>query len=620
MISSNQQGSNNNTFSLMAMLSTTTASVSGIQIDSSAEVVSDPTPSSPEGSRSGGSPDRHDPSTSSPSPSRGGGDNNQSEVMSRSEEYRQLFRLPAEEVLVQDFNCACQESILLQGHMYLFIHYICFYSNIFGYETKKIIPFAEISCVKRAKTAGIFPNAIEILAGGKKYFFASFLSRDEAFKLIHDGWLEYGTAVKPDGDFQDSLSESKNQVNDGVVKRALSSIDLANELDIPLRDENLHLSGSSSFSVISQNGVSPSSVQRSGEPVEDIMASSSANTFNWKPEDINAPKLSSDFTKVAEAKFSIPVEEFFRLFFSDGAVSFVESFHKNCGDKEFRCTSWQPHEKLGHTRNVSFQHPIKIYFGAKFGGCQESQKFRMYRDSHLVIETSQEISDVPYADYFTVEGVWDVKRDCRDSIEGCVLDVYLNVAFSKRTVWKGKIVHSTLEECREAYAHWIRMAHELLKQKKLENQKGNKLIEDGVPLAVKEETVSECEEERKVEMVGGGVVKKSLSEVWVNLTSFVKRQSGTRQVIVIAFAVILLMQVTIVVLLKKGGGGQVEYHERYDDYSGHGASLGWLEKRMHFLREEMMMVEDRLQRMRQDHAALKAQFHHLEGLIRRNQH
>jgi hypothetical protein len=29
----------------------------------------------------------------------------------------------------------------------------------------------------------------------------------------------------------------------------------------------------------------------------------------------------------------IPVEEFFRLFFSDGAVSFVESFHKNCGDK-----------------------------------------------------------------------------------------------------------------------------------------------------------------------------------------------------------------------------------------------------------------------------------------------
>lgn len=30
-----------------------------------------------------------------------------------------------------------------------------------------------------------------------------------------------------------------------------------------------------------------------------------------------------------------------------------------------------------------------------------------------------------------------MRRDCRDSIEGCILDVYVNVAFSKRTVWKG---------------------------------------------------------------------------------------------------------------------------------------------------------------------------------------
>ncbi|VVA89566.1 unnamed protein product [Arabis nemorensis] len=555
----------------------------------STEVVFDPSPSSPEGSRSSVSPDRPDPSTSSPIPS------HQSEVISRSEEYRQLFRLPADEVLIQDFNCACQESILLQGHMYLFLHYICFYSNIFGYETKKIIPFAEISCVKRAKTAGIFPNAIEILAGGKKYFFASFLSRDEAFKLIHDGWLEYGSAVKAEGEIQDSFSESNNQVNDGVVNRAHSSTDLANELDSPSRDEQHHLSGSSSLPVISQNGVSPSSVtvQRHAEPDVDTVASSSTNTFDWKPKDLNAPKLSSDFTKVAEAKFSIPVEEFFRLFFSDGAVSFVESFHKNCGDKveifvlaEFRCTSWQPHEKLGHTRNVSFQHPIKIYFGAKFGSCQESQKFQMYRDSHLVIETSQEISDVPYADYFTVEGVWDVKRDCRDLIEGSILDVYVNVAFSKRTVWKGKIVQSTLEECKEAYATWIRMAHEVLKQKKVENQAVN-------------------------------ILREALASV----TSYVKRQSGTRQALVIAFVVILLMQVTIVVLLRRGPE-QVEVgNKRYDGgYSGSEESVGWLEKRMHFLREEIMMVEDRLQRMRQDHASLKAQFHQLERLLLRHQH
>lgn len=30
---------------------------------------------------------------------------------------------------------------------------------------------------------------------------------------------------------------------------------------------------------------------------------------------------------------------------------------------EFRCTSWSPHDKFGHARDKSFQHPIKLYFG-----------------------------------------------------------------------------------------------------------------------------------------------------------------------------------------------------------------------------------------------------------------
>lgn len=67
-------------------------------------------------------------------------------------------------------------------------------------------------------------------------------------------------------------------------------------------------------------------------------------------------------------------------------------------------------------------------------------------------------------------------------------------------------------------------------------------------LSGSEERVSECEEKR-VEMVGGGRggggVLNILSEALVKVTSFVKRQSGTRQALVIAFAVILLMQVLL---------------------------------------------------------------------------
>lgn len=40
-----------------------------------------------------------------------------------------------------------------------------------------------------------------------------------------------------------------------------------------------------------------------------------------------------------------------------------------------------------------------------------------------------------------------MKRDCRDSIEGSILDVYVNVAFSKRTVWKGmfRLIYSCFD-------------------------------------------------------------------------------------------------------------------------------------------------------------------------------
>ncbi|PPE00158.1 hypothetical protein GOBAR_DD02811 [Gossypium barbadense] len=72
----------------------------------------------------------------------------------------------------------------------------------------------------------------------------------------------------------------------------------------------------------------------------------------------------------------IKVEEFFNLFFSDNAVNFIESFHRRCGDKEFKCSSWCPYDKFGH---------YHFYFGQS------------------VIETPQEISDVPYGDYFRGE-------------------------------------------------------------------------------------------------------------------------------------------------------------------------------------------------------------------------
>nr|GMD65134.1 protein VASCULAR ASSOCIATED DEATH 1, chloroplastic [Ipomoea batatas] len=39
------------------------------------------------------------------------------------------------------------------------------------------------------------------------------------------------------------------------------------------------------------------------------------------------------------------------------------------------------------------------------------------------------------------------------------MKVYTNVAFSKKTMWKGKIVQSTIDECRDVYAIWIELVY-----------------------------------------------------------------------------------------------------------------------------------------------------------------
>lgn len=90
--------------------------------------------------------------------------------------------------------------------MYLFEHYVCFYSNILGYEKKKVIPLKDVTCVRKARTVSVFPNAIEIVSWGKKHFFASFLSRDEAFRLIIDGWVQHSSYAKLFLDSQGSLA------------------------------------------------------------------------------------------------------------------------------------------------------------------------------------------------------------------------------------------------------------------------------------------------------------------------------------------------------------------------------------------------------------------------------
>ncbi|XP_074570320.1 protein VASCULAR ASSOCIATED DEATH 1, chloroplastic-like isoform X3 [Curcuma longa] len=563
-------------------------------------------------------------------------------LSNRSEEYRLLFRLPSEEVLIKDFNCAFQENILLQGHMYLFIHHICFYSNIFGFETKRIIPLNQVTDVRKAKTVAIFPNAIEIVAGGKKYFFGSFLSRDEAYELIIDSCTQHGGDIKT----MDTKSDGSSQGIGAFIEKIRECNPLANDSspsnrfkDANVKEElNPLLNGE----VVRDISLEPSDFKEN-ECEEKFNESSLEFPFIWTVEDIDAPTVPERFTIVAESKFPLLVKDFFNLFVSNEALDFLRDFHSRCGDKDFQCTSWRKHELFGYTRNISFVHPVKVYLGPKFGNCQEIQKFRVYRNSHLVIETSQHVSDVPYGDYFEVEGLWDVVQDTSGE-NSCTVKVYSNVAFSKKTLFKGKIEQSTKEECREVYATWIIFAHDTVKgreqnvrQSKGIFEKSNCVVPDkGIefkraPESIENPTstsrnllcnINEMSNKPGMDNIVNkqsekcSLLMSTFRESWENSLSYMRRHSLLPLLLAGAFFVIILLQLVMILLLTRVPEVHVVTHGNYiSDGSAYNVeNVEWLEKRFNYLKEEMVMMETRLERMRHEYVLLKSHLQSLERL------
>lgn len=108
---------------------------------------------------------------------------------SRCNEVRKNFpELPANEMLIGDYSCALQKDILVHGRIYITTNYLCFYANIFRWETAVSIPWKEVTAMTKEKTALVIPNAVQICTGSDKYFFTSFAARDKTHVVMFRLW------------------------------------------------------------------------------------------------------------------------------------------------------------------------------------------------------------------------------------------------------------------------------------------------------------------------------------------------------------------------------------------------------------------------------------------------
>lgn len=70
-----------------------------------------------------------------------------------------------------------------QGWMYLSVHYMCFYSYIFGRKTTIKIRWADVT--ELAKTNSLlFPDSIKIVTRDGEFYFTMFLKKSETYALM----------------------------------------------------------------------------------------------------------------------------------------------------------------------------------------------------------------------------------------------------------------------------------------------------------------------------------------------------------------------------------------------------------------------------------------------------
>ncbi|KAM6312428.1 protein Aster-B isoform 4-T4 [Podargus strigoides] len=176
----------------------------------------------------------------------------------RNEDFRKLFKqLPDTERLIVDYSCALQRDILLQGRLYLSENWICFYSNIFRWETLLTIRLKDVCSMTKEKTARLIPNAIQVCTDTEKHFFTSFGARDRTYMMMFRLWQNalldkplcpkelwhfvhqcYGNElgltsddedyVPPDDDFNtmgycEEIPVEENEVNDSSSKSSMEA-------------------------------------------------------------------------------------------------------------------------------------------------------------------------------------------------------------------------------------------------------------------------------------------------------------------------------------------------------------------------------------------------------------
>ncbi|XP_072849929.2 protein Aster-C isoform X2 [Pogona vitticeps] len=366
----------------------------------------------------------------------------------KNEEFkRQFSHLPDLERLVVDYACALQKDILLQGRLYLSENWLCFYSNIFRWETTISIALKDITFMTKEKTARLIPNAIQIATEGEKFFFTSFSARDRSylhiFRLWQNALLEkkltkqefwqlvqqsYGSELGLNTEEMENIyasSEENGQLNFGDESGEKETPKTVGVMREPLAQtfeaETESLNGNTLTEDTDpeeahcdkeeRHFIFPSEV-KTADVVHHKCSRQSPDLNENSPEEKgsasetdgeveeNIPDRNLHGKRFVDRVFHIDADRMFEMLFTNSY--FMQRYHNARNITDLVSSPWNTESGGNQQRTMTYTIVFNNPFYGKFTTATEKQVLlkRSYKDPSYWVQAEVATHDVPYHEYF----------------------------------------------------------------------------------------------------------------------------------------------------------------------------------------------------------------------------
>ncbi|XP_032516951.1 protein Aster-B-like isoform X1 [Danaus plexippus] len=361
---------------------------------------------------------------------------------SKCDDFKRLFKeLPDDERLIVDYSCALQCDILVHGRLYASQRHLCFHANIFGWEKVLMLRWTDVTAITKEKTARVIPNAILICTETEKNFLASFTGRDKAYLMLFRIWQNalmdqpmssheilqlvhacYGAELgfDSDEDAHDAQDpQDPNEQNVDVSEEAVdsSSMEAAETRATPYQTVT---NGNAEFR----------------EEAGDVLPTDMSDSSDSEPEKHNSNGEDEKCTSSHEGKlllqqeFPINIDQLFTMIFTNSKFNLELLAARDTSD--YVQNPWQPQNGL-KCRQVSYTLGLTSGpMGPKEVQVTETQVMNRCSKPGVLysIDCSNENAGIPYADYFSVEAHYCLRR--RGDRTALELYGYVNY---KKTMW-----------------------------------------------------------------------------------------------------------------------------------------------------------------------------------------